>query len=153
MKLLLLTVGRLKSRPHEELLSDYLRRIARICPVSHETVRETKEKDPESMRTSEGERILKALAPRDSVVLLDEKGQMMTSMDMAKWLSHKMGSSKGRLCLVVGGAYGVSASVRERADETIALSLMTLPHDLCLVVLAEQVYRALSILNGSPYHH
>lgn len=105
------------------------------------------------MRDTEGQRILKALAPRDSVILLDEKGQMMTSMNMAKWLSHKMGSSGGRLCLVVGGAYGVSASVRERADETVALSLMTLPHDLCLVVLAEQVYRALSILNGSPYHH
>ena len=153
MKLVLLTVGRLKSRPLGELLADYLQRIARICPVSHETVKEARGKDPESMREIEGQRILKALAPRDSVILLDEKGQMMTSMNMAKWLSHKMGSSKGRLCLVVGGAYGVSASVRERADETMALSLMTLPHDLCLVVLAEQVYRALSILNGSPYHH
>ena len=153
MKLVLLTVGRLKSRPLGELLADYLQRIARICPVSHDTVKEARGMDPESMREIEGQRILKALAPRDSVILLDEKGQMMTSMNMAKWLSHKMGSSEGRLCLVVGGAYGVSASVRERADETVALSLMTLPHDLCLVVLAEQVYRALSILNGSPYHH
>lgn len=153
MKLVLLTVGRLKSRPHGELLADYLQRIARVCPVFHETVKETRGKDPESMRESEGQRILKALAPRDSVVLLDEKGKMMTSINMAKWLSHKMGSSEGRLCFVIGGAYGVSASVRERADETLALSLMTLPHDLCLVLLAEQVYRALSILNGSPYHH
>lgn len=153
MKLLFLSVGRLRSEPLREILADYLQRISRTCPVAHETVKESRGKDLESMRENEGERILRMLSPRDTLILLDEKGKMMTSVSLARWLSNKMDSSEGRLCLLVGGAYGVSASVRERADETLALSLMTFPHELCLIVLAEQVYRAFSILNGSSYHH
>jgi 23S rRNA (pseudouridine1915-N3)-methyltransferase len=153
VKLLFLSVGRLKSEPLREILADYLQRISRNCPVVHEIIKESRGKDPDSMRENEGERILRMLSPRDTLILLDEKGKMMTSVNLARWLSNKMDSSEGRLCLLVGGAYGVSASVRERADETLALSPMPFPHELCLIVLAEQVYRAFSILNGSSYHH
>lgn len=153
VKLHLLSVGRLRSEPLREMLDDYLQRVSRFCPVLHETVKESRGKEPEAMREAEGERILRMISPRDTLVLLDENGKMMTSVNLARWLSNKMESSEGRLCLLVGGAYGVSSKVRERADETIALSLMTFPHELCLIVLAEQVYRAFSILKGSSYHH
>jgi 23S rRNA (pseudouridine1915-N3)-methyltransferase len=153
MKLLFLSVGRMKSEALREMLTDYLKRISRYVPVSHETARENRGKDPEVTRESEGERILKMLTARDTLVLLDERGKMMTSVNLARWLSNKMESSGGRLCLLVGGAYGVSRKVRERADDTLSLSPMTFPHELCLVLLAEQVYRAVSILNGSSYHH
>ncbi|MFA0888805.1 MAG: 23S rRNA (pseudouridine(1915)-N(3))-methyltransferase RlmH [Synergistales bacterium] len=153
MKLLFLSIGKVKSEPIRWLLADYLQRISRICPVLHETVRESRGKNPEAMREEEGERVFRMLSPRDTLVLLDEKGKMMTSPKLASWLSNKMESSEGRLCLLVGGAYGVSQKVRERADELLALSPMTFPHELCLVVLTEQIYRAFSILKGSPYHH
>lgn len=153
MKLLFLSVGRMKSEPMRQILSDYLQRISRTCPVLHETVRESRGKNPEVTREEEGERILKMVSPRDTLVLLDEKGKMMTSPNLASWFSNKMESSEGRLCLLVGGAYGVSPKVRERADEILALSPMTFPHELCLVILTEQIYRAFSILKGSPYHH
>ncbi len=153
MKLLFLSVGRMKSEPMRQILSDYLQRISRTCPVLHETVRESRGKSPEVTREEEGERILKMVSQRDTLVLLDEKGKMMTSPNLASWFSNKMESSEGRLCLLVGGAYGVSPKVRERADEILALSPMTFPHELCLVILTEQIYRAFSILKGSPYHH
>lgn len=153
MKLVLLSVGRVRSEPLREAFADYLRRVSRFCPVLHETIKESRGKDPDSMRETEGERILRMVSPRDTLVLLDENGRMMTSVNLAGWLSNKMESSEGRLCLLVGGAFGVSSRVRERADETLALSPMTFPHELCLVVLAEQVYRAFSILKGSSYHH
>jgi 23S rRNA (pseudouridine1915-N3)-methyltransferase len=153
VKLLFLSIGKVKSEPIRWLLADYLQRISRICPVLHETVRESRGKNPEAMREEEGERVFRMLSPRDTLVLLDEKGKMMTSPKLASWLSNKMESSEGRLCLLVGGAYGVSQKVRERADELLALSPMTFPHELCLVVLTEQIYRAFSILKGSPYHH
>ncbi len=153
MKLILMSVGRIRSEPLRSVFSDYLQRISRICPVFHETVREIRGKDPESTREEEGERILKLLSSRDVLILLDEKGKMMTSMVLSRWLSNKMESSEGRLCLLVGGAYGVSPKVRERANETLGLSPMTFPHELCLVLLAEQVYRAFSIIKGLPYHH
>jgi 23S rRNA (pseudouridine1915-N3)-methyltransferase len=153
VKLLFLSIGKVKSEPIRWLLADYLQRISRICPVLHETVRESRGKNPEAMREEDGERVFRMLSPRDTLVLLDEKGKMMTSPKLASWLSNKMESSEGRLCLLVGGAYGVSQKVRERADELLALSPMTFPHELCLVVLTEQIYRAFSILKGSPYHH
>lgn len=153
MKLLFLSVGRIKSEPLRTVFSEYIQRITRYCPVSCESVRESRAKVPEITREEEGERLLRLITERDTLVLLDERGKMMPSLSYARWLSNRIESSSGRLCLLVGGAYGVSSRVRERADETVALSLMTLPHELCLVLLAEQVYRAFSILRGSSYHH
>jgi len=153
VKLLFLSVGRMKSEPLRAIFSEYIHRISRLCPVCCETVRESRARVPQIMREEEGERILRMVSERDTVVLLDEHGKMMPSLTYARWLSNRIESSAGRLCLVVGGAYGVSSAVRDRADETLALSSMTFPHELCLVILAEQVYRAFSILEGSSYHH
>jgi len=153
VKLVFLSVGRMKSEPLQALLSEYIQRISRYCPVSCESVRESRSKVPEITREEEGERLLRLISGRDSLVLLDERGKMMPSLSYARWLSNRIETSAGRLFLLVGGAYGVSSRVRERADETVALSLMTFPHELCLVILAEQVYRAFSILKGSSYHH
>lgn len=101
----------------------------------------------------EGQRILGALASNDVLLVLDEHGDSLTSPQLAQLLQKLDTSAGGSPCFVVGGAYGLDASVLEKARRCISLSPMTLPHELARVVLLEQLYRADCILRKSPYHH
>jgi 23S rRNA (pseudouridine1915-N3)-methyltransferase len=96
---------------------------------------------------------LKALDERDSVVLLDEKGKELDSPGLASLLEKRLNESTQRLVFIIGGAYGVSEPVRTRANASVALSKLTFPHILVRLILAEQVYRAFTILKGEKYHH
>jgi 23S rRNA (pseudouridine1915-N3)-methyltransferase len=101
----------------------------------------------------EGASILKRLRERDTVVLLDEHGKMYDSVGFSDYISKLLCEIEGRLVFVIGGAFGLSQEVRKRAGEIISLSKMTMPHELCLLLLSEQLYRAFSIIAGTDYHH
>jgi 23S rRNA (pseudouridine1915-N3)-methyltransferase len=101
----------------------------------------------------EGERILAALRPGERVVALDERGKLLDSRQFAAQLGTWRDQGSRQVAFVVGGAYGLDPSVRERADLVLSLSPMTFPHQLVRLLFAEQLYRATAILQGSPYHH
>lgn len=147
MKLVILSVGKEKDSLSEDLTKHFEMRILRYLPLewiylSHES---TKEK--------EGEKILSALKKEDYVVLLDEKGKDMTSIAFAELIENRMVDSIKRMVFIIGGAYGVSDAVHIRANYSWKLSSLVFPHMLVRVIVAEQLYRAMSILKGEKYHH
>ena len=101
----------------------------------------------------EGELILKTFQPGDYIVLLDEHGRERRSIEFAQWIQKKMAAGPKRLVFVVGGPYGFSEAVYAAAQEKVSLSQMTLSHQMIRLLFAEQIYRAMTILNGEPYHH
>jgi 23S rRNA (pseudouridine1915-N3)-methyltransferase len=101
----------------------------------------------------EGISILKKLRERDTIILLDERGKMYDSVEFSSFISRELGIVGGRLVFVIGGAFGLSQNVKERAQAVVSLSKMTMPHELCLLFLSEQLYRAFSIIAGNDYHH
>lgn len=107
----------------------------------------------ELQKEREGVAILQVLMPTDEVVLLDEKGKTYTSEAFAAWMEKKMNHTVKRLVFVVGGPYGFSEAVYARANHKLALSHMTFSHQLIRLLFVEQLYRAMTILKGEPYHH
>jgi 23S rRNA (pseudouridine1915-N3)-methyltransferase len=153
MKIRLVFVGRTGQGEADRLTADYLRRIRRVCPV---VLTEIKPATGRAMRgASRAEResraALGAIGEREAVVVLDRSGRMMSSEEFARWLERLL-ATRAAVAFVVGGAEGLTEEVRRRADHLISLSKLTLPHGLARTVLAEQIYRALSIAGGSPYH-
>ena len=151
MKVLILTVGRLKDKRVSSLAGEYLARI-RPGLISVEIVPDGNGA-PEERVEREGREILQKLRPKDRLILLDESGGSYGSEAFAVLLSKEMDTSSGRVVMAIGGPWGVSASVKERADLLLSLSPMTFPHELCFLFLTEQLYRVFSILQGSKYHH
>lgn len=155
MKLRLIIVGRDRGDPLVEAADAYLRRISRTMPVETIELKETplrKSVSAEMAMAGEAKRILEALGGRDHVVGLDKGGRTMTSEELAQRLDTLRQSSFPATSMVIGGPSGLHRSVLDRADERWSLSKMTLPHRLARLVLSEQLYRAVSILRGEPYH-
>lgn len=154
MKITLLTVGKPRNNLFREGTLLYLERIKNFFSVEWVTVPDSlQKKDHARIRSGEGELILKRIRERDRVVLLDERGSQYTSPDFSKWFERTMEQTSGRIIFIIGGPYGVSQPVKQRADNMISLSRMTFPHDLCVLFLAEQIYRACTIKAGTGYHH
>jgi len=153
MRTVLLCVGKLRTPGTSELVTEYVKRSRRFGDVVVQEVRAGRGNDPETARAEEGARIGAALKREDHVVLCDEKGPMLTTRGLAKLLQGRFSAGGGgRLVFVVGGAEGVDEAVRDRSDGALSLSGFTLPHELARVVLSEQIYRALSLIHGHPYH-
>lgn len=147
MKLLILSVGKDHDAPSSDLVKHFELRLLRYAPLewlylAHDS---TKEK--------EGEKILATLKKEDYVVLLDEKGTDLTSKGLAELVENRMVDSVRRMVFIIGGAYGVSAEVHKRANYTWKLSSLVFPHMLVRVILLEQLYRAMTIVQGEKYHH
>jgi len=153
MRIRLIMVGRTERGPVAEGVRDYLDRLRRELVVEETVVPEAANGDAAHRRLVESGRILDTLKPGEQVVVLDERGTQPTSAAFAERLGQWRDRGVRQVAFVVGGAYGMTDAVRERADLVMALSAMTFPHQLVRVVLAEQLYRAFSILRGSPYHH
>ena len=115
-------------------------------------IKNAKSLSTEQLKTAEGEALLARLTPAMDVVLLDEHGKEFRSIEYADWLQKKMTSGKD-LALVIGGAYGFSKAVYERANGKLSLSQMTFSHQMIRLMAIEQIYRAMTILRGEPYHH
>ena len=109
--------------------------------------------DVELAKKREEEMILKRLQPAHYMVLLDEKGKMLDSVQWSQQFQQMMNTGVKTLVILIGGAYGVTNGVRERAKQCWSLSSLVFPHQLVRLIVAEQVYRAFSILNNAPYHH
>ena len=107
----------------------------------------------EVQKEKEGELILKALQPGDVVVLLDEHGKEMRSLEFAEYMKRKMNTVNKRLVFVIGGPYGFSPAIYALAKEKVSLSKMTFSHQMVRLFFVEQLYRAMTILRGEPYHH
>ena len=156
MNIELLVVGKTDSKEVEALVELYARRVNRYCRVAVTAlpdVRNTRSLTQNQQRTAEGEAILRQLAAGDHVVLLDERGDEMRSVEFAYWLQKRMLGGVRRLVLVIGGPYGFSDAVYARADGRLSLSRMTFSHQIVRAIFAEQIYRAFAILNHEPYHH
>lgn len=157
MKICLLTVGRTTDAAIARAMTHYALRVERYIDFSHivvADVKATRSTSEERQREAEGTALLDAIKPSDFVWLLDEHGCEYTSREFAAELQRRLaaGISK-RIVFVVGGPYGFSEAVKKRADALLSLSRMTFPHELVRVFFTEQIYRALTILRGEPYHH
>jgi len=152
VKLALLSVGKVKDQRMTSLIDDYLRRLRGSAQVDWEVVKAAGATLPkQEVMRAEAEKLLGRLKSDDVVVLLDEKGVQWSSQQLAQWLG-KQRTVARRVVFVVGGPWGTAVALQRRADVVLSLSRFTLQHDLALLVLAEQLYRAFSILSGHPYH-
>jgi len=156
MKILLLVVGRTAEKNLSALIDDYAKRVGHYVPFSIEVVPEpknTKSLTPLLQKEREGEMLLSKMHEGDCVVLLDEGGKEMRSVEFAAYLDKKQAQAARRLVFVIGGPYGFAPSVCQKAPEKISLSRMTFSHQMVRLFFVEQLYRAMTILRGEPYHH
>ncbi|MBB3186885.1 23S rRNA (pseudouridine(1915)-N(3))-methyltransferase RlmH [Microbacter margulisiae] len=156
MKCVLILVGKTTDRYLVDGVTKYLERINHYLnfePLIISELKNAKSLTFEQQKEQEGIAILKILSPSDDVILLDEKGQSYTSEEFASWMEKKMVESTKRLVFVIGGPYGFSSKVYERATQKLSLSKMTFSHQMIRLLFVEQMYRAMTILKGEPYHH
>ena len=155
MKTELILVGKTTNKHFVACINDYVERIGHYMPFSITTIPELKNAkslSEDQQKEREGELIMKQLQASDTVVLLDEHGSQMRSIEFASWLQ-KMQNSARRLVFVIGGPYGFSPAVYARANEQLSLSRLTFSHQMVRLVFVEQLYRACTIIKGEPYHH
>ena len=155
MKITLLLVGKTTDSRLISLIEDYRKRLLHYVPfemVVLPDLKNTKSMSEEQIKTAEGEAILRFLTSAMDVILLDEHGREFRSIEYAEWLQKKMGSGKD-LTLVIGGPYGFSEAVYARANGKVSFSQMTFSHQMIRLMAIEQIYRAMTILRGEPYHH
>lgn len=156
MNIELIVVGKTDSSEVEKIVQGYAKRVNHYCKFAITTLpdlRNTKSLSQKQQKEQEGALIMKQLQESDYVVLLDERGNQFRSLEFAEWIQKRMNSGVKRVVFVVGGPYGFSAEVYQRANSLISLSLMTFSHQIIRAIFAEQIYRAFTILNNEPYHH
>ena len=156
MKTVLLVVGKTMEKYFVQAIDEYVERTKHYISFDLEVIPElknTKSLSEEQQKEKEGELILKSLQPGDTVVLLDEHGKEMRSVEFADYMKRKLNTTNRRLVFIIGGPYGFSPKIYETAQEELSLSKMTFSHQMIRLIFVEQLYRAMSILNGSPYHH
>ena len=155
MKFTIVAVGKLKEKFWTAAFAEYLKRMQ---PYGKTEVREIADVDParaggvDAARDREGAAILAALGPSAHVVLLAIDGKQRSSESFSQRIDTLKLNGASDIAFVIGGSDGVSAAVRQRADETLSFGPITLPHNLARVVLLEQLYRAQKISRGEPYH-
>lgn len=156
MKITLIAIGKTDSRELAQLIDTYTQRIGHYLPFELRIIPDTKRSaktTPEAQREAEGREILRLIEPTDRLALLDERGTAYSSIEFARHLEGHMIAGQKRLVLVIGGPYGFSPEVYQRANERITLSRMTFSHQMVRLFATEQIYRAMTILKGEPYHH
>ena len=156
MKATLIVVGKTVSKELTLLIDDYASRLTHYLPFDIITIPElknTKSLSAEQQKTAEGELILKQLQGGDYVVLLDEHGAERRSVYFAAWVEKRHQTVSKRLVFIIGGPYGFSPTVYDKAQEKISLSKMTFSHQMIRLIFVEQLYRAMTIIKNEPYHH
>ena len=155
MKTALILVGKTNDTHLQAIINDYAERITHYMPFEIIVIPElknTKSLSEEQQKVREGELIMKQLTAQDTVILLDERGKQYRSLEFAKWIEKQQLTAR-RLVFVIGGPYGFSSTIYDRANGKISLSMMTFSHQLVRTIFTEQLYRACTILKGEPYHH
>ena len=156
MDLKLVTVGRTDVQWVKEGLDLYVSRLRHYVPFSLVEIPQLKNVSAfsqDQIKEKEGELILKQVAAGDAVILLDERGKEYRSVEWAEWIRQRLARGGKSLVFVIGGAYGFSRKVYDRAEGMVSLSQMTFSHQMVRTIFAEQLYRAFTIIKGEPYHH
>ena len=155
MKIRLLVVGKTKEKEIQSGIDEYLKRLTRYANFQMEVipdVKVSKKMSAGEVKSLEGKEIIKRL-DKDVLILLDEKGKEFTSVGFSKWIENQQLNSTKQLTFLIGGAYGFSEEVYQRASSKIALSKMTFTHQMIRLIFIEQLYRAFTIIKGEKYHH
>lgn len=153
MKVVFISIGKSIEKEYSTLIEAYQNRIAHYLKYDTKHLKGPRSADSRLLREQEGALVLNQIQAGDFVVLLDERGKAFNSEGFAGWIASKQSAGIRNLVFVCGGAYGFSEPLRARADFTIRLSDLTFPHQMVRLIFTEQLYRALSILAGSGYHH
>lgn len=155
MKTILVLIGKTDNKHISACISDYAERIGHYMPfeiVTLPDVKNTKSLTEEQQKETEGKALMKNIQPTDHVVLLDEHGNEPRSVELAEWLRKKQMTAR-RLVFIIGGPYGFSPTLYQRANEKLSLSRLTFSHQMVRMIFTEQIYRACTIIKGEPYHH
>lgn len=156
MKIKLLVIGKTDDKNLLQLISTYQNRLQHYIKFELEVIpdiKNVKNLSQLQQKEKEGQLILGKLQSSDQLILLDEKGKELRSLEFANWLQKKMNSGIKQLVLVIGGPYGFSESVYKKASGKISLSKMTFSHQMIRLFMVEQLYRGFTILKNEPYHH
>jgi 23S rRNA (pseudouridine1915-N3)-methyltransferase len=151
MRITIIAVGKLKSKAVQSLVEEYEKRLPPALKINRIEVASPAGGPPSQIMAAEADRIRDRVPQGSVVAALSEKGKEMDSKAFAEWLAAIRDSGKD-LCFIIGGADGIHQSLIKETHHHIALSRLTFPHELVRAILAEQIYRAFSILAGSPYH-
>ena len=155
MKIKLLVVGKTSNSYLSSLINDYSKRINHYMKFEIIVINNVKLKkiNPLELKKIEGNSLLKKINKKDLVFLLDEKGDSYSSIQFSKLIENKTITKSKDLIFVIGGAYGFSSDLYDRCNSTISFSKMTTSHQLIRLFVAEQLYRAFTIINNNPYHN
>ena len=156
MKIELIAIGRTSTRYIQEGIDNYVKRLKHYVPFDVTylpDIKTTKTMTEAKQKELEGELFLSQLQPGDRLVLLDERGKEFTSREFSAYIDKMMNVVPKRLIFIIGGPYGFSEAVYARADFKVSLSKMTFSHEMVRLFFTEQLYRAMTILRGEPYHH
>lgn len=153
MKCEFIFIGKTTEKYLQEGVEQYLKRLKHYVPVSVTVLSAGSGTDPSRVIQSECDSILSVLKPRDVLVLLDERGTALTSVEFAGKLQQFMLQGYSRLVFITGGAYGVNETIRAKANLILSASAFTFTHQMIRLFLVEQVYRAMTILKNESYHH
>ena len=158
MNVKILCVGKVKEKFYRDAISEYSKRLSKYCSLEIVEVADEKTSDAATevenniIKSKEGERILKHIKDKDFVISLAIEGQEKDSIQFSKYIENLGVSGKSSIVFVIGGSLGISDEVFKRTDYKVSFSKMTFPHQLMRVILLEQIYRAMRIMNNEPYH-
>ncbi len=156
MEITLITIGKTTTDYIQTGIDEYCKRLKRYIPFSIKClpdIKNSRKLTETQQKEEEGKLILSEVSSSDNVVLLDERGDMLTSRGFADFIQKGMLGGKKRLVFIVGGPYGFSQDVYAIANSKLSFSRMTFSHEMIRLFFTEQVYRAMTILRGEPYHH
>lgn len=156
MQIKLIAIGKTDDKQLLQLIEQYQKRLKHYIKFDLDIIpdiKNVKNLSEKQQKEKEGELILKKLSPTDILVLLDENGKQFTSVEFSSYLQKKMNAGIKQLVFVIGGPYGFSETVYQKAQGKISLSKMTFSHQMIRLFIVEQIYRGFTILKNEPYHH
>lgn len=156
MKITLLVIGKTEADYLIKGINEYLKRLKHYVPFELNVIpalKNTKNLTEEQQKDKEGELLLAQIKPTDTIILLDENGKQFSSVKFSWYIEKYMIAGTRNLVFIVGGPYGFSNDVYNKSNGKISLSEMTFSHQMVRLIFVEQLYRAMTILKGEPYHH
>ena len=158
MRLQILAVGKMKAGPEQELYARYADRISKSGKALHLNgpdlieISESRQNDAIARKTDEAGQLLQKAEADARIIMLDERGKDLTSVEFSNLIQSEQDAGTGTLCFAIGGPDGHGGEIAAKAIRRIRLGAMTWPHQIARILLAEQIYRAITILSGHPYH-
>ena len=156
MKIKLLAIGKTDSKDLQALIEEYSKRLGFYVSFNFEIIpdiKNAKNVSKKQQKIAEGNELLKRIEKSDTIIILDEKGKTFSSVDFSVFLQKKMNSGLKNLIFIIGGPYGFSEEIYQRANAKLSLSTMTFSHQMVRLFFIEQLYRGFTILRNEPYHH